>query len=91
MGSLQEATRRGAAPTVAAFLEGAGQRDLLAQYQVMLSVLVLVLLILLLLSSTWNHCCSQATEVDLMTGCRRLAEEVKRGLEQLSLYHALSR
>lgn len=26
-----------------------------------------------------------------MTGCRRLAEEVKRGLEQLSLYHALSR
>ena len=91
MGSLQEATRRGAAPTVAAFLEGAGQRDLLAQYQVMLSVLVLVLLILLLLSSTWIHCCSQATEVDLMTGCRRLAEEVKRGLEQLSLYHALSR
>ena len=91
MGSLQEATRRGAAPTVAAFLEGAGQRDLLAQYQVMVSVLVLVLLILLLLSSTWNHCCSQATEVDLMTGCRRLAEEVKRGLEQLSLYHALSR
>ena len=76
---------------MAAFLEGAGQRDLLAQYQVMLSVLVLVLLILLLLSSTWNHCCSQATEVDLMTGCRRLAEEVKRGLEQLSLYHALSR
>ena len=76
---------------MAAFLEGAGQRDLLAQYQVMLSVLVLVLLIVLLLSSTWNHCCSQATEVDLMTGCRRLAEEVKRGLEQLSLYHALSR
>ena len=78
---------------MAAFLEGAGQRDLLAQYQVLLSVLVLVLvlLILLLLSSTWIHCCSQATEVDLMTGCRRLAEEVKRGLEQLSLYHALSR
>ena len=38
-----------------------------------------------------HQCCSQATEVDLMTGCRRLAEEVKRGLEQLSLYHALSR
>ena len=38
-----------------------------------------------------HHCSSQATEVDLMTGCRRLAEEVKRGLEQLSLYHALSR
>ena len=34
--SLQEATRQGAAPTVAAFLEGAGQRDLLAQYQVKL-------------------------------------------------------
>ena len=91
MSSLQEATRRGAAPTVAAFLEGAGQRDLLAQYQVILSVLVSVMLLLLL--SNWNHAttASQATEVDLMTGCRRLAEEVKRGLEQLSLYHALSR
>ena len=33
--SLQEATRQGAAPTVAAFLENAGQRDLLAQYQVL--------------------------------------------------------
>merc|ERR1711923_108347 len=46
------------------FLENAGQRDLLGQYQ--------------------------QTEQDLITGVRRLGEEVKRALDQLNMYHALT-
>ena len=61
---LQEHCRLASAPTVAAFLENAGQRELLGQYQV--------------------------TEAEMIAGSRRLAEEMKRGLEQLSLYHALT-
>ena len=50
--------------TVTTFLEQAGQRELLAQYQ--------------------------ATEHDLVAGLRRLAEETRRALEQLGLYHAIT-
>jgi hypothetical protein len=62
---LAEHCHRPSAPTIATFLENAGQRELLGQYQAM--------------------------ETEVLTGGRRLAEEVKRGLEHLSLYHALTR
>ena len=50
--------------TVVNFLENAGQRELLGQYQ--------------------------QTEQELMTGVRRLGDEVKRALDQLNMYHALT-
>ena len=65
VGGLAEHCRRPSAPTVAVFLENAGRRELLGQYQAM--------------------------ETEVLTGGRRLAEEVKWGLKHLSLYHALTR
>ena len=50
--------------TVVNFLENAGQRELLGQYQ--------------------------QTEQELMTGVKRLGDEVKRALDQLNMYHALT-
>jgi len=50
--------------TVCTFLENAGQRELLGQYQ--------------------------QTEQELLTGTRRLGDEVKRALDQLNMYHALT-
>ena len=64
LGRLQAAGRQASSPTVGSFLEGAGQRELLGQYQGM--------------------------EAEVMAGTRGLAEEVKRGLDQLGLYHALT-
>ena len=49
--------------TVREFLENAGQRELLGQYQ--------------------------QVEAELVTGTRRMEEEVKRVLDQLNTYNAL--